>query len=281
MPAWVKGVATLAVAIGLAGPLAAQPTDLVSRTSFRVCADPANAPESMKDGSGFENKIAELMATTVDRPLEYFWSPMAMGFVRRTLLSYNCDVIIGFVQGEDMVMTSNAYYTSTYGLVTRNDSDLAGVTSLADPKLKGRRIGVIAGTPPASYLSDYGLLGTVKGYNLNVDRRVESPNEDMLAAVESGDLDIAVMWGPIAGPLVKQSGEAITFVPLVNEPKPEGAPRLFYRVSMGVRNGEDVWKRELNSAIRKAQPEIDTILRDAGVPLLNDMGTAMKPEVGQ
>lgn len=281
MPAWVSRAATLAAALLAGGPLMAQPTDLVSRTAFRVCADPANAPESMKDGTGFENKIAELMAETLGRPLEYFWSPMAMGFVRRTLLSYNCDVIIGFAQGEDMVMTSNAYYTSTYGLVTRSDGDLADVTTLADPRLKGRRIGVIAGTPPASYLADYGLLGTVQGYNLNVDRRIESPNEDMLAAVEAGDLDIAVLWGPIAGPLVKQSGQALTFVPLINEPKPEGAPRLFYRVSMGVRNGEDVWKRELNSAIREVQPRIDEILREAGVPLLNDMGTAVKPEVSQ
>lgn len=281
MPAWVSRVATLAVALLAAGPLAAQPTDLVSRTSFRVCADPANAPESMKDGSGFENKIAELMAETLERPLEYFWSPMAQGFVRRTLLTYSCDVIIGFAQGEDLVMTSNAYYTSTYGIVTREDSDLAEVTTMADPRLKGKRIGVIAGTPPASYLSDYGLLGSVKGYNLNVDRRVESPNEDMLAAVESGELDVALMWGPIAGPLIKQSGKELSFVPLVNEPKPEGAPRLFYRVSMGVRNGEDVWKRELNSAIRKVQPRIDAILRDAGVPILNDMGTELKPEVGQ
>ena len=47
---------------------------------------------------------------------------------------------------------------------------------------------------------------------------------------------------------------------------------------MGVRQGEDVWKRELNSTIRKLQPEIDAILRSYGVPLLDDMGTALKPE---
>lgn len=281
MPAWAKTAAGLAALLLMTGPLAAQSTDLVSRTSFRVCADPANAPESMKDGTGFENKIAELMSQTLDRPLQYFWSPMAMGFVKRTLLSYNCDVIIGFAQGEDMVMTTNAYYTSAYGLVTRADGDLADVTTLADPRLKGRKIGVIAGTPPASYLADYDLLKTTRGYNLNVDRRVESPNEDMLAAVASGDLDIAVMWGPVAGPLIKQSGQPLKFTALINEPKPQGAPRLFYRVSMGVRNGEDTWKRELNSTIRKVQPQIDAILRDAGVPLLNDMGTELKPAVSQ
>ncbi len=281
MHAWARIAASVAAALLTATPLAAQPTDLVSRTTFRVCADPANAPESVKDGSGFENKIADLMAGTLDRPLQYFWSPMAMGFVRRTLLSYNCDVIIGFAQGEDMVMTSNAYYTSAYVLVAPEDGDLADVTSLADPRLKGREIGVIAGTPPASYLARYGLMPTVRGFNLSVDRRIESPNEDILAALQSGELDIAVMWGPIAGPLIKQGGLPLKLTPLINEPKPEGAPRLFYRVSMGVRNGEDVWKRELNSTLRKVQPDIDAILRDAGVPLLNDMGTALKPEAGQ
>lgn len=281
MHAWARLATGVAASLLMAGPLAAQPTDLVSRTEFRVCADPANAPESMKDGSGFENSIAELMSETLQRPLRYFWSPMAMGFVRRTLLSYNCDVIIGFAQGEDMVMTTNAYYTSSYALVTRPEGDLADVTSLADPRLKGRKIGVIAGTPPASYLARYGLMPTVRGFNLNVDRRVESPNEDMLAALQSGELDIGVMWGPVAGPLIKQGSLPLKLTPLVNEPKPEGAPRLFYRVSMGVRNGEDVWKRELNSTIRKVQPQIDTILRDAGVPLLNDMGTALKPETAQ
>ncbi|MFQ8430175.1 substrate-binding domain-containing protein [Amaricoccus sp. W119] len=289
MPAWasaaagpVAGLAAgLVAAVLVAGPLAAQPTDLVSREAFRVCADPANVPESVEDGSGFENRIAELMATTLDRPLQYFWSPMAMGFVRRTLMSYNCDVIIGFAQGEDMVMTTNAYYTSGYTLVTREDSDLADVTTLADPRLKGRRIGVIAGTPPASYLAHYGLLGTVRGYNLQVDRRVESPSEDMLRAIDAGELDIAVMWGPVAGPLVKQSEAPLRLAVLIDEPKPAGVPRLFYRVSMGVRNGEDVWKRELNSTLRKVQPEIDAILREAGVPLLNDMGTAEKPEAAQ
>ena len=276
MPAWARNAAALALAAAVAAPPAqAQPTDLVSRTAFRVCADPANVPMSSKDGAGFENRIAELMSQTLGRPLEYTWFPMAQGFVRRTLMANQCDVIIGYAQGDELVLNTNAYYTSTHILVTRADSDLAGVTTLADPALKGRRIGVIAGSPPASHLAANGLLATTEGYELMVDRRMESPNEDMLADLIGGKIDIAVMWGPIGGPLAKMSDADLVVTPLVNEP---GAPRLFYRISMGVRNGEDVWKRELNSTIREVQPQIDTILRDAGVPLLNDMGTALKPE---
>ncbi len=280
MPAWGNAtfgrIGLVLAGLGfLAAPADAQLTDLVSRTAFRVCADPANAPMSVKDGSGFENRIAELFSQKLGRPLEYFWFPMAQGFVRRTLLENRCDVIIGFAQGDELVLSTNAYYTSTHVLVTRADSDLADVTTIADPRLKGRRIGVIAGSPAASHLADNDLLKTTEGYHLMVDRRVESPNEQMLADLVDGKLDIAIMWGPIGGPLVKQSSAALKLTPLIGEP---GSPKLFYRISMGVRNGEDVWKRELNSTIRALQPEIDAILRDAGVPLLNDMGTAPKPD---
>lgn len=277
MPAWgdrAAGALALLCAALAAAPGMAQLTDLVSRTAFRVCADPANVPMSSENG-GFENDIAALMAETLGRPVEYTWFPMAMGFVRRTLLENRCDVIIGYAQGDAMVLSTNGYYTSTHVLVVRADGDLADVTTLTDPRLRGRAIGVIAGSPPASHLATNGLLATTHGYDLMVDRRVESPNAQMLTDLIEGRLDVAVMWGPIGGPLAKASDADLVVTPLVGEP---GAPRLFYRIGMGVRNGEDVWKRELNSTIRATQPRIDAILRDHGVPLLNDMGTALKPE---
>lgn len=281
MPAWVDaGARALAVAAGIAvaSPAAAQLNDLVSRTAFRVCADPANAPMSTEAGDGFENAVAELMAETLGRPLEYTWFPMATGFVRRTLLENRCDVIIGYAQGDELVLNTNHYYTSTHVILARADSDLADVTTLADPRLEGRQIGVIAGSPPASHLARNGLLATTQGYDLMVDRRQESPNDEMLADLMDGTLDLAVMWGPIGGPLAKAAGPEVVVTPLIAEP---GPPNLFYRITMGVRNGEDRWKRELNSNIRELQPEIDAILRARGVPLVNDMGTAMKAAAAQ
>ena len=167
-------------------------------------------------------------------------------------------MIPGYAQGDELVLNTNHYYTSTHVLVTRADSDLADVTTLADPRLEGRRIGVIAGSPPASHLARHGLMATVKGYKLVVDPRHERPNEEMLADLAAGRLDAAVMWGPIGGPLAAGDGDALVVTPLLHE---EGAPRLVYRITMGVRQGEDVWKRELNEAIRALQPEIDAILR--------------------
>ena len=94
-------------------------------------------------------------------------------------------------------------------------------------------------------------MATVEGYQLMVDTRTSSPNEEMLADLLAGEIDAAVMWGPIGGPLAKADGDALVVTPLLHE---TGAPRLFYRITMGVRQGEDVWKRELNSPIRELQP---------------------------
>jgi quinoprotein dehydrogenase-associated probable ABC transporter substrate-binding protein len=203
---------------------------------------------------------------------------MSMGFVRRTLLENRCDVIIGYAQGDELVLTTNHYYTSTHVLVTRSDSDLADVTTLADPRLRGRRIGVIAGGPPASHVARHGLMATAKGYHLMVDTRHERPAELMLNDVLTGEIDMAVMWGPAGGSLAKAAGDAVVVTPLLAE---EGAPRLTYRITMGVRPGEDRWKRELNSTIRELQPEIEAILAGYGVPLVDDMGTALKAAPGQ
>jgi quinoprotein dehydrogenase-associated probable ABC transporter substrate-binding protein len=256
--------------IGAAGPAAADTSDLVSKDRLRVCADPASPPLSDREGRGFENRIAELLAAELGRTVEYTWYPQSTGFVRQTLSKGLCDVIIGYPQGDELVLNTNAYYTSAYVLVVPAGSDLADVTSLADPRLKGRRIGVVAGTPPGTHLARHGLLPTTKGYNLTVDTRYEHPSEQMLADLLAGDLDVAVMWGPIGGPLARAHGDSLIVTPLLAEP---GGPRLFYRITMGVRQGEQRWKRELNAVLRRNKEAINAILIDAGVPLLDDSGT--------
>lgn len=251
----------------------AQVADLVSPTALRVCADPADLPLSDRAGEGFENKIAELMATSLGRDLQYTWFPMAMGFVRRTLGAVQCDVIVGYAQGDELVLNTNAYYTSAYTIVTRADSDLHDVTTLEDPRLKGRRIGYIANTPPGTHLARLGMIPDAQSYDLMVDTRLYHPNEDMLADLAAGRIDAGLMWGPIAGPLARRYGDTLVVTPLIHE---TSGPRMFYRITMGVRPGEDRWKRTLNSEIRKLQPQIDGILAGFGVPLLNDDGTAAK-----
>jgi polar amino acid transport system substrate-binding protein len=262
-----------AVAALAAGPTVGQVADLVDRSAFRVCADPANTPLSSEDGSGFENQIAELMAESLGVPVEYTWFPQVIGFVRQTLGAAKCDVVMGYAQGDEMVLNTNHYYTSTHVLVTRADSELAEVDNLSDPRLQGKRIGVVVNSPPATHVARLGLMKRAKPYKMMVDRRVEDPPEEMLADVEAGVTDAALLWGPIGGPLVK-ANPALHATPLLKETR---SPRLVFRITMGVRPGEDVWKRELNSQIRRHQAEIDAILRDAGVPILDDFGEGLKP----
>lgn len=266
-----KLVAVL-VTCAVAVPAAAQVADLRSHTELRVCADPAAVPMSSEDGAGFENKLAVLLAAKLELPLAYTWFPQGPGFIRKTLRAGLCDVVMGYAQGDEMVQNTNHYYTSAYGIVTRKDSPLAQVDTLTDPALQDKPIGVVAGTPPATHLARAGLAKNMRGADLVVDRRTEDPIGDMLAQVKSGDLAAAVLWGPIAGPLVKHDPD-LQFVPLLKE---QTNPRLFFRITMGVRAEEQDWKRQLNSLIRRNQAEIDAILREAGVPLLDDYGKALK-----
>lgn len=273
MPAWARSGFAALLALGLCGPGAqAQTSDLVSKSAFRVCADPAAYPSSTETGEGYENKLADLFAAKLDLPVEYTWYPMSTGFVRNTLRSNLCDVIIGYAQGHELVQNTNHYFTSAFTIVTAKDGALAGVDHLADPALQGQRIGVVAGTPPADHMARNRLLTGVRPYHLFSDRRYMDPVGTMLADLEAGKIDAALIWGPLAGPLVKEKFPALQVTPLVRETQP---PRLFFRITMGVRLGEKVWQRKLNSLIRRNQKEIDAILRDAGVPLVNAMGTAV------
>lgn len=275
MPVWADKLFVLGLAFAalLGGAAKAQTSDLVSQSAFRVCADPANYPMSDKQGRGYENQIAELLAQKLELPLSYEWFPMATGFVRQTLRAKKCDVIIGYAQGHEMVLNTNHYLVSAYTIIAPGDSDLADVDTLSDPRLKGKKIGIIAGTPPATHLARSGLAGAMRPYQLFVDRRVDSPANNMLDDLVAGEIDAAILWGPLGGPLARTDYEDLKVTPLLKE---TNTPRLFFRITMGVRQGEAIWKRKLNSLIRRNQAEIDQILLSAGVPLITDMGTEIK-----
>lgn len=272
-----RAAIALAALVAASGPAAAQVADLVDRSAFRVCADPANRPLSAEDGSGFENRIATLFGEALDVPVQYTWFPQVIGFVRQTLQAGKCDVVMGYAQGDELVLNTNHYYTSTHVIVVKADGDLAAVDTLADPLLKGRKIGVVAGAPPTTHVARLGLMADAEPYHLMTDRRVDDPAGAMLRDLEEGRIDAALLWGPIGGPLVKQDHPGLKATPLLKE---QGPPRLVFRITMGVRAGEDEWKRELNSLIRRNQDEIDAILRDAGVPILDDFGKGEKPAAG-
>jgi quinoprotein dehydrogenase-associated probable ABC transporter substrate-binding protein len=268
----MRGLLTSTLVLILtAGGVPAQVADLRSTTEFRVCADPANLPMSSREGDGFENRLAETFGEWLGLPVSYSWFPSGMGFITKTLRAGNCDVVMGYAQGDELVQNTNHYYTSVFGIVTRKAGDLARVDHLADPVLKGHPIGVIAGSPPATIMARAGLAKDMRGADLFVDRRVEDPIGDLIQGIRDGDLDAAVLWGPLVGPRIKDDPD-LQFTPLLKE---TAGPKMFYRITMGVRLGEQEWKRELNSQIRRHQDEINALLREAGVPLVDDYGKEM------
>ncbi|MEL6198288.1 MAG: substrate-binding domain-containing protein [Pseudomonadota bacterium] len=264
------GLIALIFALGAGqAAVAVDTSDLVSKTAFRVCADPANMPFSNEAGDGFENKLAELFAEKLGRPVQYTWFPQATGFVRNTLRVAKCDVVIGYAQGHELVLNTNHYYVSSYVLVTKADGPLAGVDHLGDPLLKDSRLGIIAGSPPATHAAQNGLVAKAKPYPLMVDRRFDDPAQLMIDDIVAGEIDAALAWGPIAGWYAQQASIPLTVTPLLKE---EGAPRMFFRITLGVRQGELSWKRELNKIIRRNQEAIDAILTSYGVPLVDEFG---------
>jgi ABC-type amino acid transport substrate-binding protein len=145
-------VAATAASRGQGRGAAEEGLELVDANVLRVCSDPNNLPFSNDKGEGFENKLAELFAAKLGKKLAYTFYPQATGFVRMTLGSHRCDVIMGYPQGDDMVQNTNPYYQTAYALVTKRGDPLDDVKTLADPRLQGKRLGVVAGTPPATYL---------------------------------------------------------------------------------------------------------------------------------
>lgn len=241
--------------------------ELVDPKALRVCADPRNLPFSDEAGEGFENKIATLFAHKLGKTLAYVYYPGATGFVRNTLNAHRCDIVMGMPQGDDFVQVTNPYYRTAYALVAKNGTSLDRVESLEDPRLQGKRIGIVAGTPPATNLAVNGLLANVKSYPLVVDTRFEASASAMMDDIRKDIIDVAVLWGPIAGYLAKKSKVPMKVNALVKE---TSGPRMVYRIGMGVRRSDQDWKRLLNKLIAENQGEITRILASYGVPLLDE-----------
>ncbi len=241
--------------------------ELVDPKVLRVCADPRNLPFSNEKGEGFENKLAELFAAKLQKRLDYMYFPQATGFVRVTLGAHRCDVIMGFPQGDNLVQGTNPYYRTAYALISKQGSGLEDVTALSDARLKGKHIGIVAGTPPGTNMAANGLMANAKPYPLMIDTRVDSSAEAMIDDLTRGEIEAGVLWGPMAGFYAAKSNPPLHVTPLVNE---KTGPQLVYRIGMGVRRADQNWKRQLNRLIQENQPEINKILAGYGVPLLDE-----------
>jgi quinoprotein dehydrogenase-associated probable ABC transporter substrate-binding protein len=241
--------------------------ELVDPNVFRACGDPRNLPFSNDKGEGFENKLAELFATKLGKKLSYTYFPQATGFVRMTLGSFRCDIIMGFPQGDDQAQVTVPYYRTTYALVFKPGSGLEDVTAINDPKLKDKRIGIVAKTPPSTNMAMNGLLGHAKSYPLFIDTRADSSALAMMDDLAKGDIDCGILWGPMAGYYASHATLPLVVVPLTKETT---GPQMTYRIGMAVRAADQEWKRTLNRLIMENQTEINKLLISYNIPILDE-----------
>jgi mxaJ protein len=266
----VKEVAALALillGVGTAGGAVA-PDE--SQTAFRVCADPNNLPFSDSTGGGFENRIAALIASDLHKPLRYTWLPQRRGFVRNTLRAGLCDVVMGVPTSYELTARTDAYYRSTYVFVSRADRHL-GVSSFDDAALRHLRIGVhmmgddYANSPAVLSLLRRGLGVQLVGYMIYGDYSKPHPPSALIDAVKNREVDVAVVWGPLAGYFARRSTTPLVLTPVSPAIDLPFTPYVF-DIALGVRRGDSVRRAALNAELARRKTDIGRILDEYGVP---------------
>ncbi|SCB50403.1 methanol oxidation system protein MoxJ [Bradyrhizobium shewense] len=266
--------AALTLAFALAGLTGiASPAFAAPNGTLRVCADPNNLPFSNNTEAGFENKLASMVAEALGRSVSFTWWAQRRGFIRNTLKTEKCDVVIGVPSGCELVETTKPYYRSTYVFVSRQDAHL-DLSSLLDPRLHRLVIGVhLVGDdgnnpPPAQALGELGIVDNVRGYSIYGDYRQANPPARLIEAVARGEIDVAAAWGPLAGYFSGHSRVPLTVTPIQDGER--FAPQQFeFAISMGVRKGDRALRDQLNAYIDEHRSEIAALLRSYGVPLID------------
>ena len=237
-----------------------------------VCADPNNLPFSNNRGEGFENKLAQLVGRDLGMQVRYTWMPQRRGFVRNTLRAHRCDVIMGVPSSFELARPTIPYYRSTYVFIYRRDRHLR-IHSLDDPGLRRLRIGVhvigddYANTPPAAALAQRHIVRNVVGYTIYGDYSQPNPPARLIEAVARGDVDVAIVWGPLAGFFARQQSVPLEIVPVSPQVDVPFLPFVF-DISMAVRRGDDSLRTRLESVLERRQADIRRLLEEYGVPLL-------------
>jgi mxaJ protein len=233
--------------------------------TLRVCADPDNLPYSREDLSGFENRIASLIAEDMGATLSYAWMPLRRGFVRKTSGEGLCEVYIGVPKDFERVLTTRPYYRSTYVFVSRAEAPLA---SFDDPRLRRMRLGVqlvgndMAATPPGHALALRGAVDNVEGFTVYG----EGPaTQRMVEAIAQGRLDAGVAWGPQAAYFASRAGIALRLSPAVAPPELATMPFEF-SIAVGVKRGERALRDRIDAILERRRAEIDAILAEYRVP---------------
>lgn len=232
-----------------------------------ACSDPGLIPLFDMQGRGIYNKIEELIASYYGQKIGRYFFPMQMGFIRHTLVEKACHFVVGVPAGYELTLNTKPLFRSTYVLVYRSDSgfDIKGID---DPILSRLKIGGIVNNPAFFYLKDEGIINYV-GYNSFYDsfnRPDDNPNLQIIKDLLDKKIDVAVLWGPIAGYFVKEYNGKLKMV--LPNPKSQSDVRLDYKVAIGVRKGDTLMKEYVEKAILEQKEAIKSLLVSNNVPLL-------------
>jgi len=281
---WSRLCLLAAIVLALPLPCAAQTGGATAAPDpdkmLRVCQDPNNLPFSHHDGTGFENRIAALFAQQLGWQLETTWFPQRIGFIRNTLRArqadsqaFKCDLVTGVPTGFDMAATTHPYYRSSYAMVYVKGrgrgldgvQNLEAVLALPPAQRSGLRFGVFTASPVTDWLMQNGLMDQVEWYQIQSGDAAQTPGETVERDLASGKIDLAFVWGPIAGYLARTARPApIVAVTLTSHP----GMKLDFAIAMAVRHGDTALQQRIDRLIATNQRQIDGILTQYGVPLL-------------
>lgn len=242
------------------------------RDELRVCADPNNMPFSNRQGAGFENELAHLIARDLGWKVSFTWWPQRRGFVRNTLRAGKCDVIMGVPAGYDLVETTHPYYRSSYVFVTRSEDDLR-IESFDDPRLRQITIGVqalgddYANVPPAQMLAMRGIVNNLRGYSIYGDYSAPDPTRALIEAVSRAEVDVSIAWGPMAGYFAHLENVSLDVRPIPWAAGLQALPMQF-DIAIGVRRGERELTAKLNGVLADRRAEIAALLERYHVPIV-------------
>ncbi len=248
--------------------------------ALRVCSDPNNLPYSNRSEEGFENKIAELIAADLQLKLEYTWFPQRMGFIRNTLMfwddeleRFSCDLVMGVPAGFDISDTTMPYYRSTYAIVVKASGPLAyiktaqALAELPTAQKKALRVGAFTRSPAVDWLNKFDLFENTTFYQIMTGDADYYPGKIIEEELVPGNLDVVVVWGPIAGYFASRHPEAgLRVIPMSNDSGFE----FDFAMAMGLRRRENAWKNRIEKSIADNRDAIKNILHQFQVPLVEE-----------
>ncbi|PKD38349.1 ABC transporter substrate-binding protein [Methylomonas sp. Kb3] len=249
-----------------------------AQDKFRVCADPLNPPYSTKEQTGYENKIAALFAEQLGQELEYTWLPERIGFIRNTLKAENdngegfkCDVVMGVPAGYDLTDTSKPYFHSTYVLLIakgRGWDDIKDSAQLANLPLDRQeklKIAMFDRGPGTEWLQKNGLLEQGIPYQSMTGDSEHNTAMQIEKDLRAKKIDMVILWGPMAGYVQSQAPKgSYIAIPMQSSP----GLKFDFSIAMGLRQGDNKRKQQLNDLIDKNLDKIQAIIASYDIAVL-------------